>query len=44
MKKLPDKNGHFGIFGGRYAAETLMSALLDLEKVYLKARADRSFQ
>ena len=44
MKKLPDKNGHFGIFGGRYAAETLMSALLDLEKAYLKARADRSFQ
>lgn len=44
MKKLPDKNGHFGIFGGRYAAETLMPALLDLEKAYLKARADRSFQ
>ena len=44
MKKLPDKNGHFGIFGGRYAAETLMSALLDLEKAYLKARVDRSFQ
>jgi len=29
---LPDKNGHFGVFGGRYAAETLMPALLELEK------------
>ena len=27
----PDKMGHFGIFGGRYASETLMPALLELE-------------
>jgi tryptophan synthase beta chain len=43
-KSLPDKNGHFGIFGGRYAAETLMPALIDLEKDYSKAFKDKSFQ
>ena len=31
-QRLPDNNGHFGIYGGRYAAETLMPALIDLEK------------
>ena len=41
---LPDKNGHFGIFGGRYAAETLMPALLELEKAYRTLRRDRDFQ
>jgi len=45
MKKtLPDKNGHFGIFGGRYAAETLMPALIDLEKAYNATKKDKSFQ
>jgi tryptophan synthase beta chain len=43
-KSLPDKNGHFGIFGGRYAAETLMPALIDLEKAYSAAKKDKSFQ
>ncbi len=43
-KTLPDKNGHFGIFGGRYAAETLMSALIELEEAYLHARRDKGFQ
>ena len=43
-KTLPDKNGHFGIFGGRYAAETLMPALVELEEAYLEARRDREFQ
>jgi len=43
MKTLPDKNGHFDIFGGRYAAETLMPALLELEEAYDKARKDKSF-
>ncbi|MCK9364841.1 MAG: tryptophan synthase subunit beta [Syntrophales bacterium] len=42
--RLPDKNGHFGIFGGRYAAETLMPALLELDITYKAARQDRSFQ
>jgi tryptophan synthase beta chain len=44
MKKLPDKNGHFGIYGGRYAAETLMPALIDLEKAYRAVQKDKSFQ
>lgn len=41
---LPDKNGHFGIFGGRYVAETLMPALLELEKAYQKISKDKSFK
>ena len=40
---LPDRLGHFGAFGGRYVAETLMSALIDLEKAYKAAKRDRSF-
>jgi tryptophan synthase beta chain len=43
-KQWPDKNGHFGIYGGRYAAETLMPALIDLEGAYLQARKDKAFQ
>lgn len=43
MKTLPDKNGHFDIFGGRYAAETLMPALLELEDAYGKAKKDKAF-
>ena len=34
----PDENGRFGIFGGRFVAETLMPLLLDLEKAYGAAR------
>jgi len=37
------KNGHFGIFGGRYVPETLMPTLLDLEKEYEKIRFDPKF-
>jgi tryptophan synthase beta chain len=40
----PDERGHFGIFGGRYVAETLMPLVLDLEKAYAAAKADPSFQ
>ncbi len=43
MKTLPDKNGHFEIFGGRYAAETLMPALLELEEAYNEAKKDKAF-
>ena len=43
-KTSPAKNGHFGIFGGRYAAETLMPALIELEEAYLRARGDKTFQ
>ena len=41
---LPDKTGHFGIFGGRYVAETLMPVLIELEKAYREARQDRLFK
>ena len=41
---LPDKTGHFGIFGGRYVAETIMPALLELEEAYGACRADPSFK
>ena len=41
MKNLPDQYGHFDIFGGRYAAETLMPALLELEEAYDKAKKDK---
>ena len=36
----PDERGHFGIFGGRYVAETLMPLIIDLEKAYADAKAD----
>ncbi len=39
----PDANGHFGQFGGRYVAETLMPLILDLEQVYEDAKADPAF-
>ena len=40
----PDERGHFGIFGGRFVAETLMPLILDLEKAYADAKADPAFQ
>jgi tryptophan synthase beta chain len=43
-KTLPNKKGHFGTFGGRYTAETLMPALIELEETYLGARRDKGFQ
>ena len=39
----PDANGHFGQFGGRYVAETLMPLILDLERVYEDAKRDPAF-
>ena len=41
---LPDKSGHFDIFGGRYVSETLVYALDELEKEYNKAKNDKSFR
>jgi tryptophan synthase beta chain len=38
-----DENGHFGIFGGRYVAETLMPLILNVEKAYEQARNDDDF-
>jgi tryptophan synthase beta chain len=43
MPHLPDQRGRFGQYGGRYVPETLMPALLELEREYLKARKDRRF-
>src|SRR5689334_10155854 len=42
--KAPDRRGHFGAFGGRYVSETLMPALLELEKAYAAARRDPKFR
>ena len=39
----PDDHGHFGMFGGRYVAETLMPLILELEKAYGAARKDPGF-
>jgi len=44
MPQLPDKQGRFGKFGGRFVPETLMPALLELEQAYLETRHDRRFQ
>ncbi len=40
----PDDNGHFGIFGGRYVAETLMPLILEVEKTYDNIKEDPIFQ
>ncbi len=39
----PDERGHFGIFGGRFVAETLMPLILSLEKAYTQAREDPAY-
>ncbi|MFN4222085.1 MULTISPECIES: tryptophan synthase subunit beta [Novosphingobium] len=44
FRNQPDERGHFGQFGGRYVAETLMPLILDLETEYRKAKADPAFQ
>lgn len=44
MQNLPDQYGHFGIFGGRYAAETLMPALIELAHAYKAVKKDKGFQ
>ncbi len=40
----PDERGHFGIFGGRFVAETLMPLVLEVERAYGQAKADPSFK
>jgi len=40
----PDERGHFGIFGGRYVAETLMPLVLEVEQAYRAAQADPTFR
>ena len=44
FRNQPDERGHFGEFGGRYVAETLMPLILDLEKHYRAAQADPAFE
>jgi tryptophan synthase beta chain len=44
IKKLPDKKGYFGDYGGRFAPETLMPALQELETAYHASGKDKSFQ
>jgi tryptophan synthase beta chain len=41
---VPDASGHFGIYGGRFVPESLISALNELEAQYLAAKADPGFQ
>ena len=44
LRAQPDERGHFGAFGGRYVAETLMPLILDLEREYRAAKEDPEFQ
>ncbi|ASP31648.1 tryptophan synthase subunit beta [Qipengyuania flava] len=44
FRNQPDDRGHFGDYGGRYVAETLMPLVLELEREYRKAQADPKFQ
>jgi len=41
---LPDTQGHFGPYGGRYVPETLMHPLQQLEEEYARAQKDPAFQ
>lgn len=43
LRQQPDERGHFGDFGGRYVAETLMPLILDLEREYRAAKVDPAF-
>ena len=43
LRTGPDANGHFGAYGGRFVAETLMPLVLDLEKAYDEAKNDPEF-
>src|ERR1041384_1802768 len=44
MNTEPDAGGHFGVYGGRYVPEVLMSPLEELEIAYREARQDAAFQ
>jgi tryptophan synthase beta chain len=44
LPRVPDRRGHFGPYGGRYVAETLMPALTELERAYAEARHDPLFR
>src|SRR5262249_7251377 len=40
----PDERGHFGLYGGRFVAETLMPLILELERAYAEAKRDPAFK
>src|SRR5262249_50006533 len=40
----PDERGHFGLYGGRFVAETLMPLILQLEEAYAEAKNDPRFR
>ncbi len=40
----PDERGHFGLYGGRFVAETLMPLILELERAYNEAKHDPAFR
>ena len=44
LRTGPDENGRFGIFGGRFVAETLMPLILELEQAYTTAKTDPAFK
>lgn len=41
--QFPDTSGHFGVHGGRFVSETLMTAIEELEKIYNQVKADPKF-
>ena len=43
LRSGPDEKGHFGLYGGRYVAETLMPLILEVEKAWHEARDDQAF-
>ena len=44
FNSVPDAQGHFGIYGGKFVAETLMAALTELEDLYVRLSCDEEFQ
>ena len=43
LRSMPDAEGHFGLYGGRFVAETLMPLILELEAAYKTAQSDPGF-
>jgi len=44
LANTPDANGHFGVYGGRFVAETLVAALDELDELYMRLSRDPDFQ
>ncbi|MDP8262847.1 MAG: tryptophan synthase subunit beta [Candidatus Ancaeobacter aquaticus] len=44
QQNMPDKSGHFGLYGGKYVPETLMDALSELEHAYTASLSDKNFK